>query len=44
MNVTTIEEARTLMDELPLGQAKLMEFEYTELGPLPPLHLLIKEA
>ena len=44
MNVTTIEEARALLDELPLGQAKLMEFEFTELGPLTPLHLLIKEA
>jgi hypothetical protein len=44
MNVTTIEEARALLDGLPLGQAKLMEFEFTELGPLTPLHLLIKEA
>jgi hypothetical protein len=41
MNVTTIEEARALLDELPLGQAKLMEFEFTELSPLTPLHLLI---
>lgn len=44
MNVTTIEEARALLDELPLGQAKLMAFEFTELSPLAPLHLLIKEA
>ena len=44
MNVTTIEEARALLDELPLGQAKLMEFEFTELSPLTPLHLLIQEA
>ncbi|HEY0789473.1 MAG TPA: hypothetical protein VGD78_00285 [Chthoniobacterales bacterium] len=44
MNVTTIDEARALLEELPLGQAKLMEFEYTELSPLTPLHLLIKEA
>jgi hypothetical protein len=44
MNVTTIEEARALLDELPLGKAKLMEFEFTELSPLTPLHLLIKEA
>ena len=44
MNVTSIEEARALLDELPLGQAKLMEFELTELTPLTPLHLLIKDA
>ena len=44
MNVTTIEEAQALLDELPLGQAKLMAFEFTELSPLAPLHLLIKEA
>jgi hypothetical protein len=43
MNVTTIEEARALLDDLPLGQAKLMEFEFTELSPLTPLHLLINE-
>jgi hypothetical protein len=42
--VTTTEEARALLDELPLGKAKLMEFEFTELSPLTPLHLLIKEA
>jgi hypothetical protein len=44
MNVTTIEEARALLDELPLGKAKLMEFEFTEISPLAPLHLLINEA
>ena len=44
MNVTTIEEAKALLDALPLGQAKLMEFEFTELSPLTPLHMLIKEA
>ena len=44
MNVTTIEETRALLDELPLGQAKLMEFELAELTPLAPLHLLVKDA
>ena len=44
MNITTIEEARALLDELPLGQAKLMEFEFTELTPLAPLQFLIKDA
>ena len=42
MNVTKIEEARALLDEPPL--AKLMEYEFTELGSLTPLHLLIEEA
>ncbi len=31
MNVTTVAEA---LEKLPLGQAKLMEFEYVELSPL----------
>jgi len=43
MNVTSVEEARTMLEKLPLGQAKLMEFEYVELSPLTPLHLLITE-
>src|ERR1700721_3083188 len=34
MNVTSVEEARTMLEKLPLGQAKLMEFEYVELSPL----------
>ena len=43
LNVTTIDEAKSLLEPLPLGQAKLMEFEYVELGPLTPLHLLLGE-
>src|SRR5438132_7568745 len=41
MNVTTVDEARALLEKLPLGQAKIMEFDYVELGPLTPLHLLL---
>jgi hypothetical protein len=41
MNVTTVGEARAILEKLPLGQAKLMEFDYIELGPLTPLHLLL---
>src|SRR5229473_1023930 len=41
LNVTSLEEARTLMEELPLGQAGLMKHEFIELGPLTPLHLLL---
>src|SRR5690242_21530721 len=34
MNVTSVEEARAILEKLPLGRAKLMEFEYVELSPL----------
>ena len=44
MNVTTVDEARAILDKLPLGQAKLMEFDFVELGPLTPLHLLLNEG
>jgi hypothetical protein len=44
MNVTSVEEARAALEKLPLGQAKLMEFGYVELGPLTPLHLLLTEG
>jgi hypothetical protein len=41
LNVTSLEEARTLMEMLPLGQAGLMKHEFIELGPLTPLNLLL---
>ena len=44
MNVTTVDEARTLLEKLPLGEAKLMEFDLIPLGPLTPLGLLLQEA
>jgi hypothetical protein len=44
MNVTSAEEARGILEKLPLGQAKLMEFEYVELSPLTPLHMLLSEG
>jgi hypothetical protein len=44
MNVTSVEEARTLLATLPLDQARLMEFDLIELGPLGPLHLLLTEG
>jgi hypothetical protein len=44
LNVTSVEEARVLMEELPLGQAGLMKHEFIELGPLTPLHLLLTEG
>jgi len=44
MNVTSVEEARALMEELPLGKAGLMHHEFIELGPLTPLHLFLKDG
>jgi hypothetical protein len=44
MNVTTVAEARELLDALPLGIAKLMEFDFVELSPLTPLHMLLSEG
>jgi hypothetical protein len=44
MNVTSAAEAHAILEQLPLGQAKLMEFEYIELSPLTPLHMLLTEG
>src|SRR5580658_5969420 len=44
LNVTSLEEARALMEKLPLGQAGLMKHEFIELGPLTPLHLLLNDG
>ena len=41
LNVTSVEEAHALLQALPLGQAGLMEFDFIELGPLTPLHVLL---
>ncbi len=44
MNVTTVKEASDILEQLPLGLAKLMEFDLVELSPLTPLHLLLSEG
>lgn len=44
LNVTSIQDAHALLEALPLGQAKLMEFEYIEITPLTPLHMLLTEG
>ena len=44
MNVTSVDEARALMEELPLGKAGLMKHEFIELGPLTPLHRLLTDG
>ncbi len=43
LNVSDVEEARTLLEHLPLGQAKLLQFDLIPLGPLSPLGLLLQE-
>ena len=44
LSVTSVEEAKTLLDKLPLGEAKLMDFDLIPLGPLAPLGLLLQET
>lgn len=44
LNMTSVDDARTLLEKLPLGQQKLMTFEYMPLGPLAPLQVLLKPA
>ena len=44
LNCTSVEEAHTLLEKLPLGQAHLMDFDLIPLGPLSPLNLLLQPA
>ncbi len=44
LNVTTVAEAHALLEKLPLGEAKFMEFDLIPLGPLSPLGLLIQDS
>ncbi len=41
LNVTDPQAARAMLEALPLGQAHLMTFELTPLGPLNPLRQLL---
>jgi hypothetical protein len=43
LNVSSVEEAHSMLEALPLGQAKLMTFELIPLGPLSPLALLLPQ-
>lgn len=43
LNMSSIEEAHSMLEALPLGQAHLMTFELIPLGPLSPLGLLLRE-
>jgi hypothetical protein len=40
VNATTAEDARAVLEQFPLGRARLMAFDYIPLGPLNPLRLL----
>jgi len=41
VDATTEEEARAIMDTLPLAKQQLMDHEYIPLGPLMPLRMLV---
>jgi hypothetical protein len=41
LDCKTVEEAKALMESLPLSKEKFATFEYMPLGPLTPLRLLI---
>ncbi len=41
MNVTTTEEAHSLLEKLPLGVAGMMKFDLIPVGPLSPLNYLL---
>jgi hypothetical protein len=43
LNVSSVADARALMESLPLSKASLATFEYTPLTPLTPLRLLVAE-
>jgi hypothetical protein len=43
LNVTETDKAQGFLERLPLGQAGLMEFQLTPLGPISPLGSLIKK-
>ncbi len=42
LNCSTVEEAHALLEKLPLGQHKMMEFDLIPLGPLSPLRMLLQ--
>lgn len=41
LDCKTVEEAKALMESLPLSKEKLVSFDYMPLGPLTPLRLLL---
>ena len=43
LTLSSIDEAHSMLEALPLGQAQLMTFELIPLGPLSPLGLLLRD-
>jgi hypothetical protein len=41
LNCGTVDEAKAMMNSLPLAKANLANFEFTALGPLSPLRFLL---
>jgi hypothetical protein len=39
-----VEEAKTMMEKLPLAKLNLMDYDYVGLGPLQPLNFLLADA
>jgi hypothetical protein len=44
INNASREETRDLLESLPFAQAKLMRFDLVPLGPLAPLHALLRDG
>ena len=44
LNTRDVAEAQSIMEGLPLGKAKLVDDEYTAVGPLMPLRLLMADT
>jgi len=42
LNITDIGAAQAMLEALPLGKAHLMTFELDPIGPLNPLHQLLR--
>jgi hypothetical protein len=44
LNCSSVDEARSLLEQLPLGKAGLMKFDLIALGPLNPLRILLTDT
>lgn len=44
LNATSVADAKAAIETLPLSKANLADFDYTPLGPLTPLRLLLAPA
>lgn len=44
LNVTSVDEAKQLVESLPFGNAQLLKFDLMPLGPLAPLQVLVRDV